>query len=1316
MPAIFISHSNLDHEPSERIKAVLQRFGFERVFLDFDKDTGIGAGEQWEKRLYEELVRCHAAVLILTPHWLRSKWCFVELAQARALGKVVLPVRCAPLDGAIVTPEIQSVEIYDGGSDGMARLERRLRSIYEELARGFTFDPLRSPYPGIHSFEAADAGIYFGRDDEVRMLVERLEGRRIQGWSRFQIVVGASGSGKSSLLKAGVLPQLARRRDQWLTLPPLRVERDPFEALAKVLCHQGATGESWEQWRDHLRSSDAVDHIERFVKALRVGEARSATVLLPIDQFEEVFTVPAAADSAAFLNLLASILDPVRDLPLMILATGRSDVLGGILDTSALARFAETFFLEPMPLERMPRLVEGPAAVAGLNIETGLPQLMADHVESSDALPLLAYTLWLLFERGGGDKKLTLDEYGSLGDVERGLNPIQNSVRLVADEALRGLKPTAAELAELRDAFVPHLVRVRLDDGRRLRQPAMLAELPAESLRLVRALIGVRLLTARGAGPGSGGALVPEAVVEVTHEALFKAWPTLDGWLAEEQAFLVDVERMRNAHQVWLQAAAEQKSGALLYGLLLSRAKDWVAKYPHRFRSREMQPLAAYVAASVEAETAKAARARRMEQRLLRGALVAAAVLAVAAFIAFRLYVTADNERRTAIAREIFVLAQGQAGNNDECGLQLAVAAYDAAKGAAGIALLPFETLVRNALARSSVESTLPCTSKGYGEERFSWRPGHSQLVFADTDENVWTWSPGEQSPRRLRDGLMATSVEWLPSGDRLAVVTSKGIELLHADTWDIDTSFTIQADSRLDLTSIRFNPTGDRCLAWSGGRTLLFDFSAHTARRIRSDDVWRGYAWAPDGKRYAAAVRTDAISVEDLDGSELRELTTKEPIRGVAWSPDGRYIVAGLDGGGIWVWNAETGVREEALTGHTNQVVAVEFSADGQSLASASWDQSLIIWDTTSWRMRHRFTAHTAGISSVRWDGTGHRLATASVDDTVRVWSMKGNKAAETWLRTPRWIWSIGWNADGSLLAATWDGQTEVRDADGAVRTVSKAERQFTGGAWPASGSRYAIIDNAQVLVVDALTGDVVLRRVLSGDTGKIGVAFSPDGSRVVVSSTAGLECFSVPEGTSQWSSKAISPGLAFKPDSSILATAPLAEDYVALLDAATGAERGRLRGVSRNKATWALSWSPDGHQLAAGSDDKTLKVWRPDAGVDPTLVQRAHDRDVKGVAWNSDGTRLATAALDGSVAIWAVPGGEEVATFTGHSSGVRAVAWSKDDRTIATGGEDGVSRLFAVRMEDVLAAARAQRFVGLTATEYASCMSRISQAQPTN
>jgi hypothetical protein len=446
MPAIFISHSSRDNEVADKIKAWLASLGFERVFLDFDKDTGLDAGDDWSKRLYAELTRCHAVMVALTPSWLASKWCFAELQQASALGKVLLPVICAPLGEHKVLPEVQAVDLIDWNPEGLKRIEKRLFEIADELARGFVFPANRPPYPGIYAFEAEDAAIYFGRDEETRAVIEKLDARRAQGGARLLLIIGASGAGKSSLLKAGVLPQLARRHRHWIALPPMRSERAPLESLAKAIAQHSGAAAVWEDWHGKLQGPHAVDEVAKLARSLRIGESSASILLLPIDQFEEVFTIAESTERAAFLALLATALDPQRGLPVMGVATGRADMLQGLLEGSVLAPLIETVPLLPIPLDRVPRLVEGPAMVAGLTVEKGLAEQIMHDVESPEALPLLAHTLSLLYERCKDHKRLTLAAYRALGDAGRKLNPVQNSVRLAADQAIAGIKPSKEEL------------------------------------------------------------------------------------------------------------------------------------------------------------------------------------------------------------------------------------------------------------------------------------------------------------------------------------------------------------------------------------------------------------------------------------------------------------------------------------------------------------------------------------------------------------------------------------------------------------------------------------------------------------------------------------------------------------------------------------------------------------------------------------------------------------------------------------------------------------------------------------------------------
>src|SRR5579871_346062 len=380
MAAIFISYSHRDEDIAKKIKTWLDGQQYEQVFLDADPKTGIPIGEDWQQKLYEGLSRCHVIILVLTPRWCESTWCFVELAYARALGKIILPVLFEPIKDQQVLPEIQAKILPDfkageirDWNEALDDIAERLKSITSELARGFNFDRNRSPYPGIQSFESEDAAIFFGRDQETLAVIERLEARRIQGDTRFLVVAGASGSGKSSLLKAGVLPQLSRRKKAWLALPLMRPEKAPIEALAKSIAQYLGKPGDWEAWNEKLADEKkAVAHFEKFLQDIRIGDAASATVLLPIDQLEELFKVCPDDQRIAFLRLLADFLDKKNNLPFMALATGRSDVLerlsADVLDPLLkaqetdkdadagqrdLARIYETYVLAPMPLSRV---------------------------------------------------------------------------------------------------------------------------------------------------------------------------------------------------------------------------------------------------------------------------------------------------------------------------------------------------------------------------------------------------------------------------------------------------------------------------------------------------------------------------------------------------------------------------------------------------------------------------------------------------------------------------------------------------------------------------------------------------------------------------------------------------------------------------------------------------------------------------------------------------------------------------------------------------------------------------------------------------
>jgi TPR repeat protein len=568
LAAIFISHSSLDSQQADEIKGWLAKDGYEQVFLDFDRDSGLRAGEEWERRLYEEIQRSHAVLLILTPNWLDSKWCFAEFAQARALGKILFPLVLTPLGERRVAPEIQGIDLKDWNADGEAYLRRRIREVVAELAQGFKWDQTRSPYPGIYSFDQEDAAIFFGRDKEVREILEKLQARRVQGGKRFVLILGNSGSGKSSVLKAGVLAQLAREPRDWLILPVFRPEHDPVANFAKSLATFSGAPPAWRDWEQKLLRSDVKSSLQEIADDLRVGAAASATIIVPIDQFEETFTIADPPKRDVFLNLLNVAANGANNLPYLAVGTARSDVFSDLLKQNGASLSVEDYPLPPFPSDLLPKIIEGPAGVAAILVEEGLAARIVADVQSTAALPLLAFALRELYDRHGKEHKLTIASYESLGDPGSKLSPIENVIRRKAEDVLKLSAPSDSEIVALRQVFIPHLVRIR-DDGTYVRQPAPVRDLPAEALRLVDAFVGARLLTKRKENEAS------DVLIEVSHEALFKAWPLLEGWLVTERDFLVGKSQLAQALVAWDTAPANLKHEALLQGLALRRALEW---------------------------------------------------------------------------------------------------------------------------------------------------------------------------------------------------------------------------------------------------------------------------------------------------------------------------------------------------------------------------------------------------------------------------------------------------------------------------------------------------------------------------------------------------------------------------------------------------------------------------------------------------------------------------------------------------------------------------------------------------------------------
>jgi hypothetical protein len=602
MAKVFLSHSSRDNEAAMRLKAWLDEQGLTPAFLDFDRFDGIPAGANWEKTLYRKIKDCQALLILQTPNWTASRWCFAEFIQARALGKPIFQVVESDAGAAEppIAADLQRLDLRLDRSLGLEQLKRDLVEIALQDQGGFPWpppgEPDRPPFPGLMWFGEADAAVFFGRDEDWRTVIERLRGRRrLVAGPRLLVLQGASGSGKSSLLRAGVLPRLRRAGREWLVLPPLRPRAQPLQALAQGLAVALARPGDWRGLLHQLLANPDPTELGAllagWVADLRVAAgAPEAQILLPIDQGEELFTVAEEQECQRFLEVLAAAL--TQPLPLQALMTIRADAMSALQSLPMLANTFETLPLGPLSIDRYREIIEGPARVVGLTVEPAFVERAIRDTATEDALPLLAFALKELHCRFGTDGLLTLDDYQSLGDGEAGLSPLENAVRLAAYEALNPT-PSASALQALRDAFLPAMVNVS-EQGTFTRRAADWDLLPVAARPLLDALVSARLLVRRR----------PEgerSTVEVTHEALLRVWPLLRGWLEDSRDFLVAIDQIKRDHVQWRQSELEATGDAsllLLRGAKLDKARRWLRERPEAISS----DLKHFIAISIRQE------------------------------------------------------------------------------------------------------------------------------------------------------------------------------------------------------------------------------------------------------------------------------------------------------------------------------------------------------------------------------------------------------------------------------------------------------------------------------------------------------------------------------------------------------------------------------------------------------------------------------------------------------------------------------------------------------------------------------------------
>ena len=992
MAQVFISHSSRDNALAEDMKRWLAEQGFDRAFLDIDKHSGIPPGANWERELYEKIAASQAMIVISTPSWHDSKWCFVEFAQARALGKPIFPVVFPPGGERLIAPDIQQLDLTPDHQGGLDRLAQQLWTLAVNAQGGFDWDRSRPPYPGMAAFEQEDAAVFFGRDDDVRACIEQLNARRVQGAIRAVVLLGASGSGKSSVIRAGVLPRIAKDRRNWIVTPPFRPGHDPVAAFARAMAAALDELGEWRAWRDRLTTAAGFEELADRLRAHAVS--REAQILVTVDQGEEVFTFATAETTPQFFDLLARM--TTGALPFIILFCIRSDYLDRLQQAAGDLRFSP-LPLGPFPLQRVREVIEGPARIAGLRVTEEFVSKAIGDMNVHDALPLLAFTLRELYDRvtapGSTSPMLTLAEYQALGNPARGLSPLENAVQRRAEEAVSALALQPEDLQALREAFVGHMVRIN-DEGLYDRCPANWQALPERARPILEALARVRLVVIRQADHGT--------VVEAAHEALLRTWPLLRGWLDAESDFLVGRKRLLSAFDEWQRAGAGEKQQALLRGLLLSRARTWLVDHAYALASDEK----AFIEASIRASEVEARAARR--RRGVAWALAGVAGLCV-------------------VAAGFLLHAQAQARARAESAALIVQARESLADGRARDALLEASDAVGH---ENSVEA----------------RSALLEALLA---------TPPFLGPSVTVKGLRPNALAWSPRSDALALGGAGKVVVWHPEAGgavtDIDLAPSQTVDSmRVPVRSLAWDQRGLAAALENG--TLVLGLGEPNSRQVRTlttSDQLKQVALGRDGLAVAGMFQEPKVLAfhcqreRDCQSMEIADSYATA----LAIAPDGREVAIGDADGTLRLARTEGGESATPSLGNgKNAIRALAYSADGERLAAGMANGDLVILTK---RGAPIATANDGpgSVSSVAWDGKIGRVAAVCGHGMICVWALDdGGQERPALRRVVRLavgaedVAALAWSPDGRFLASCAGDEVQLRTIDrhdGALSTL---------------------------------------------------------------------------------------------------------------------------------------------------------------------------------------------------------------------------------------------------------------------------------------